>query len=292
MINKTHIEAVTVNHNSSLFTELMLRSLFATHEADFHISATVADSASSDSADLSVLSKYLRLRDIPLRQTGFGSDRKHPGDVNTHGEILRTFVLDHPDCTHYLFVDPDVYFMAQNTLGRMLAELESDATAFGVVARFTADGETEVIMPSGNSTTQEPFHFMHAMRTPDGGELALGEFDAERKDRIHPFCALLRNTPVFRSIVSELGLSCTFVKAENCGMYFDTLGLLTSAMKTHGFRYILSSAMVLHFFSVSYEKAGIEDKRRRCLDLLEPLRTHETASERSPAASQKAASEE
>ena len=279
MTDKTHIEAVTVNHNSSLFTELALRSLFATHGPDLSISATVMDSESTDTDDLRVLSEYLRDQDIPLKQTGFGSNRKHPGDVNTHGEILRSFVLGHPDCSHYLFMDPDICFIAPDTLNTMLAELAADPMAFGIVARFTLDGETEFVIGEGDSQKQKPFHFMHAMRTEDGKELSLGQFDAERRNRIHPFCALVRNTPVFRSIVEEIGLSCTFVKAEKCGMYFDTLSLLTAVMRTHGFRHLLSSAMVIHFFSVTYDKEWIADKRQRCLGLLQPLRRNEKDSE-------------
>ena len=44
------IAAVSVNHNTSLYTELMLRSLFATHRSveELGLSLTVLDNASED----------------------------------------------------------------------------------------------------------------------------------------------------------------------------------------------------------------------------------------------------
>ncbi len=274
MKDSTNIRAVTVNHNSSLFAELMLRSLLATHGPVPRISLTVMDSASSDTDDFRALLEVAASHGIPVEQSGFDSNRAHPGDINTHGEILRSFVLDHPDCTHYLFLDPDVYFMAPDTVGTMLAELEADPTAFAVVARFMGMNKKEVPMPSGNSRTGELFTFSQTIRYADGREIPIGVFAAELKERIHPFCALLHNTPLFQTIVREIGLSNAFVKAEKCGVFYDTLGLLTAVMKTHGLTYIASSAMVLHFFNVTYEKQWLENKRQYCRELLQPLRNN------------------
>lgn len=93
--------------------------------------------------------------------------------------------------------------------------------------------------------------------------------------RLHPCCALVKNTPVFRRVVEEVGFSCVQYLWAEGQEYLDTFKLMSMVMKTHGCRHILSSKMVLHFFSVSYDggpqhvtefKAGLRDR------LLEELR--------------------
>src|SRR5687768_3536648 len=94
------IAAVTVNHNTSLYTELMLRSLFATHPSvgALGLSLTVLDNASED--DTSHLLEYASEVGVPVIPSGFTTHTKH----NSHGENLRRFVLDHAEPTHYLFL--------------------------------------------------------------------------------------------------------------------------------------------------------------------------------------------
>ena len=120
------IEAVTVNHNTSRYMELMLRSLFAHHQSGINLALTVFDNASTD--DISELKAYLQSRGLCLEQTGFTTNTKN----NSHGEILGKFVLDHPNCTHYLFLDADIRFLKDNTIGVLLKELEEREDAFGI----------------------------------------------------------------------------------------------------------------------------------------------------------------
>src|SRR5512145_1844933 len=108
------IEAVSVNHNTSCYMELMLRSLYAHHPAGSDLSLTVLDNASTD--DTAELLAYAESQRIPFLQSGFSTETKN----NSHGEVLSKFVLDHPDCTHYLFLDPDICFLEDNSIGRML----------------------------------------------------------------------------------------------------------------------------------------------------------------------------
>src|SRR5215203_5695228 len=97
-----HIEAASVNHNTSPYMELMLRSLFATRPAPLPLSLTIFDNASAD--DMTSLAAYAAEKSVPLLPSGFTWKEGN----NSHGEILRSFVLSHPDCTHYLFLDADV----------------------------------------------------------------------------------------------------------------------------------------------------------------------------------------
>ena len=162
------IEAVSVNHNTSRYMELMLRSLFAHHPAGLNLSLTVFDNASTD--DTSELIAYTESQGIPFIQSGFSTATKN----NSHGEILSKFVLEHPDCTHYLFLDTDVCFLKENTIGALLKELEEREDAFGIGPRTSWDGTEEIPQDVRN----------------DNPDIC----DA----RLHPCCALVKNTPLSR----------------------------------------------------------------------------------------------
>jgi hypothetical protein len=217
------IKAASVNHNTSAYMELMLRSLFAYHPAGLPLSLTVFDNASND--DQSGLAAYAAERGVPILPSGFGLEEEY----NSHGEILRRFVLEHPDCTHYLFLDADVCFIQPNTLETMLAELESAPEAFAIGPRMSWDGIHEIPLEARQAN-------------PD-------ICDA----RLHPFCALVRNTPLFRQVVDVIGLSCVKYLWTQRDEYLDTFKLMTRVMETHAQRHIFSSALALHFFSVSYQ---------------------------------------
>ena len=216
------IEAVIVNHNTSRYVELALRSLFAHHPRELNVSLRVFDNASTD--DMSELIAYLASRGLSIEQTGFTTDSEN----NSHGEILSRFVLDHPDCTHYLFLDADVCFIEENTIGTMLDELEDRSDVFGIAPRMSWDGVEEI-----------PEEVWRKNRDI---------YDA----RLHPCCALVKNTALFRRIVKEIGLSSVKYLWAESDEILDTFKLMTKVMKTHGLKHIISSKMVLHFFCVSY----------------------------------------
>ena len=245
-MNACRIEAVTVNHNTSQYCELMLRSLVAHHPHEQALSLTVFDNASTD--DMSSLEAYAESQGIPILQSGFTTKTKN----NSHGEILRRFVLEHPDCTHYLFLDTDVCFLEDNTIGHMRAELEAAPDAFGIGPRMSWDGVDEIAEEarSGN---------------PD-------ICDA----RLHPCCALVKNTALFRAVVDEVGLSSLAYFWAERDEYLDTFKLMTKVMRTHGLRHLMSTRMVLHFFCVSYSweptQQWAEAKAKRRDDLLSKYR--------------------
>jgi hypothetical protein len=236
------IEAVTVNHNTSPYMELMLRSLFAHHPGVLNLSLTVLDNASTD--DMTELKAYVKSIGLSIEQTGYTTNTKN----NSHGEILGKFVLDHPDCTHYLFLDTDVCFLEENTIGALLTELEERDDVFGIGPRMSWDGVEEIPQ---NARKDNP-----------------DICDA----RLHPCCALVKNTRLFRLVVEEIGLSTArYLRAEDEEI-LDTFKLMTKVMKTHGLKHVISSHMVLHFFCVSYvwepTKHWNEAKARRRDELL------------------------
>ena len=244
------IEAISVNHNTSAYMELMLRSLFARHPAGLNLSVTVLDNTSQD--DMASLSAYAARKQVQLLPSGFTAATMN----NSHGEVLRRFVLDRPSCTHYLFLDADVCFVEDRTLHTMLAELEQAPGAFGVGPRMSWDGVGEI-----------PAAVRQA--NPD-------ICDA----RLHPGCALVRNTPLFRRVVEEVGLSCVKYLWAEREEYLDTFKLMTMVMRTHGLVHMLSSKLILHFFCTSYDwddEATRQHKQRVRDKLLGELRAQDAA---------------
>lgn len=222
------IAAVSVNHNTSAYMELMLRSLFACHPPGLPLSLTIFDNGSTD--DMQALRRYASKMDVPILPSGFLVKTMN----NSHGEVLRRFVLDQPDCTHYLFLDADVRFIEANTIPTMLGELGQAPDAFGIGPRMSWNGIDEI-------------------------PLAIRQGNPDVCDaRLHPCCALVANTDLFRRIVDEIGLSSLSYHWAERDEILDTFKLMTRVMQTHGLRHIISSVMVQHFFSVSYDWDGEE----------------------------------
>ncbi|MEO7910735.1 MAG: hypothetical protein ABIV47_13900 [Roseiflexaceae bacterium] len=228
-----HIAAASVNHNTSAYMELMLRSLFAYHSAELPLSLTIFDNASTD--DMQALHEYAANMHVAIVQSGFSLTTEY----NSHGDILRRFVLDNPACTHYLFLDADVCFMEADTIPTMLNEVERTPLAFGIGPRMSWDGVNEIPL----------------------------EVRRENPDicdaRLHPCCALIPNTPLFRQIVEIIGFSCVRYLWADREEYFDTFKLMTRVMQTHGLRHSMSSAMIQHFFCVSYEWDSQETRQHK-----------------------------
>lgn len=266
------IQVVVVNHNTSLFTELAVRSLLATHSPDLNLTVTVMDNASTD--DTATLRAFTEAKGIPFIQSGFGINAA----TNTHGEVLRAFILSHPDSPYYLLLDADIVFLQQDTLLTMQRELDADDGIFAVQARMSWDGVQE--MP-GAGWHLEAGKAMF-MRAALGGQPISDEdliqqattYKNTLLPRCHPGCTLVKNTPTFRRVVEHIGLSTAWLHGETqpTAGFYDTFGLLSHVMKTHEKRYVLSSAMVLHYFCVSYDPTGMDWKQRACLERLQKLR--------------------
>lgn len=228
------IAAATVNHNTSAYMELMLRSFFAYHaKSDVEIHLHVFDNSSTD--DTHALQAYLQRQGLQLLASGYTLETEN----NSHGDVLRSFVQSTTHCTHYLFLDPDIVFLQENTIGAMLRELEAAPELFGIGPRLSWDGKEEIPL---------------SMR-------------AENPDicdsRLHPCCALIRNTDLFRRVVDSIGLSCATQLWVDKTEFLDTFKLMTKVMHTHQQSHRLARVMVQHFFCVSYEWDSEEMQQRK-----------------------------
>jgi hypothetical protein len=278
-----HIEAVVVNHNTSKYTELALRSLYAHHSPELDVAVTVMD---NESEDTDALQDYCRTQSIPFIQSGLPAR----SSVNTHGEVLRSFILSHPDTDYYLLMDADICFVRDNTIESLREDLAGNPGMFAVQARMSIDGANEIqdggfhigagtnlylkVYTSNKEITDEEFRQLEStahsrVRSPHG----------IYRPRCHPACTLIRNTDAFRLVAEHIGLSSGWVDGKNAWGgtgFYDTFGLTCQAMKTHRQDYMLaSSAMVVHFFGVSYETGDLGSKHKTCEERLSALRSME-----------------
>jgi hypothetical protein len=258
------IHVISVNHGTNEYAELMLRSLIAHHRRRDDLTIALLCSGPED---LSPFDWALE-QGVEVAHSGYGLEVA----VTTHGEILRDAVRARPDTDAYLFVDADVCFLEDGTIDAMADELTSTKDAFAIQARWLLEDGTEFTEPDPpgrnpwiRQSVRPDTH--HDWSDPVEYQVAIG-------DRVHPFCTLLRNDAVFRSIVENIGLSPGMTECVDGGGWWDTLGLLTQAMKTHGRTWRLSGRGVLHFGNVSWSSAWATEKAARRDALLERYRQH------------------
>ncbi|GAB3820840.1 glycosyltransferase family A protein [Kribbella italica] len=247
---------LTVNHGTTPYAELLLASLLHHHPDREDVRVVVLDNASTD------LDRLARFPSVEVVQTGYTTDHT----LTTHGEILRAAVLARPEYDAYLFVDCDVCFVADGTIEALAAELTADPDCFAVQARWITH-QGEELQPTDNAApvayVRESIRNSPDAAWPDPIEYSL---EIQLNERVHPFCALIRNDDAFRRTVEHVGLSPAAVQAERGGKWWDTLGLLTQVMKTHGRHWTLSEQGVVHFGNVSWsadwaaEKAAARDR--------------------------------
>ncbi|WP_018639527.1 glycosyltransferase family protein [Parafrankia elaeagni] len=266
----TLVEACIVNHNSSEFTELALRTLAATHDSRIkggELRITVLDNHSTDDglADLRAAAQDLavawELSPWPAAESA----------VNSHGDVLRAFVLAHEDASHLWFLDCDVTFTQPDCLGVMLADLAAEPDLWAVQARFHWLEQHQGAGASLDIWAGRRHELWASVGLPPARS-----FPGVHKRRCHPACTLVANTPVFRRVADIIGLSAGLILSvdERFAGFADTLGPASLALETHGLRYALSDAVVGHHHGVTYHDPAnpVDAKRAECRQRLTALR--------------------
>lgn len=265
------VEAVVVNHNTSPFAELCLRSLRATELGGSSLDAldlrvTVADNHSTD-AGLPALR-------VAADECGaaFETSRWPHGEstVNTHGDVLRDFVLTRRGAAFYLFLDADIAFLDHGTVARMLQQLSSRDDLWAVQARF-ASAEKRKAGSSLDIGAGQPWPVYAARHDPGTGGHTTFPVAGTGKPRCHPGCALVRNSPTFQRVAETIGFATAILwsQDEQLAGFFDTMALASTVMAAHGLSYELAGVEVVHYFNVSYDQrtdltaAKLDDCERR-----------------------------
>ena len=266
MMTQPRIAAVTVNHNTSHSVQLMARTLFLANDLqDIDLTLTVLDNGSNDE-HLPELRLLLEGTHSIFTQTGFDTTTA----VEKHASALQSFVLQNLTCSHFLFLDADMWFMEPNSIDIMMTELrDADSTIFANQARIIGYYAGQVIegrdrVPGANVALDAlPWH----LQVGDHSYLTSGT------SRCSPVCSLVRNTPLFRDIVTMIGLTPALILAVDTATYFDTFGLMTRVMATHHQQFMVSSAAINHFTETTYQTEFRSPRDQACLEMLARLRS-------------------
>jgi hypothetical protein len=265
MDRSIHICGVTVNHNTSHFVELMLRTLFLTNDfADLRFEMTVLGNQSDD-PHCGELLAYLTDHHITCAQTGFDTGIA----AAKHGVALANFIREHSACTHYLFLDADMWFIEPNTIATMVEELSSaPGTPFGVQARILGYYAGHVIegrdgIPGTGASDGQPAQTV----TIDDHV-----YTQVIMPRCSPVCSLIANTPVFRRVVETVGLAPARRFGVDQVFFYDTFSLMTQVMATHEQAFVVSAKTINHFTQATYMPEHRAGKDQDCWLLLDDLR--------------------
>lgn len=260
------IQGVVVTQNTSQFTELMLRTLFLRNDPGaLDLSLTVLDNGSAG-PEHEQLCRFLDERAIPLIPTGF------PPYVaaELHGAALERFVQEHAGCSHYLFLDADMWFVEPDTLGTMQRELGAAGTGvFAVQARIFSHYHGLVYEGREGVAGTHAFDLIPTWPIEFEGRTYANRY----QPRLSPVCCLVRNTPLFRRIVEVFGLTQAIRFGVREVFYHDTFSLMTQIMATHGQRFIVSARTIHHFTQTTYKDAERTDREADCARMLEELRS-------------------
>ncbi len=259
------IQAVTVNHNTSHFVELLVRTLVLTSDlSTLDLQMTVLDNASDDEHVIT-LTSYLDTQHITVTQTGFDTSVA----VEKHGIALESFVQHHPACTHYLFLDPDIWFVEPDTIRTMLDELISaEPSIFANQARIAGYYAGRLIEGRDATSGTDPYLEQPVSPIICGNR----QYDTCVASRCSPVCSLVTNTPLFRRVVETVGLSPALRLRVDQATYYDTFSLMTHVMATHDKQAMVSAKTINHFTQVAYEPEYRPPKDRDCLLMLQDLR--------------------
>src|SRR3954468_13122564 len=266
MSSAPSIHAVTVTQDTSHFAELMLRTLFLTNDlSGVQFAATILDNSSSG-PEHEALKEYAATCAVPVVPTGFGDYVA----AEQHGAALTSFVRDSADCTHYLFLDADMWFVEPNTIATMLSELQTaPADTFAIQARIY--GYYVGFVYEGRDGIAGTNAFDHIPTWPI--EFEGRTYTNRYATRCSPVCSLIANTPLFREIVAAVGLSQAIRLGVGEVIYHDTFSLMTQVMATHGQQFRVASKMVNHFTQTTYLNTARGDRDRDCILMLDELRS-------------------
>lgn len=272
MSTRPRVHAAVVTQDTSHFAELMLRTLYLTNDLNgFDFRATVLDNSSSG-PEHDALKTFAAEHAIPVLPTGF----QRYVAAEQHGAALTNFVRDHADCTHYLFLDADMWFVERDTIATMLRELEQapvgtfaiQARIYGYYAGFVYEGRDGI---AGTNA------FDHIPTWPI--EFEGRRYENRYASRLSPVCSLVANTALFREIVATVGLSQAIRFGIGEVVYHDTFSLMTTVMATHGQSFVVATATVNHFTQTTYLSDDRTRRDRDCAFLLNELRVGHNVSD-------------
>jgi hypothetical protein len=267
------VEAVIVNHNTSVYAELALRSLRHVEDGQVPLNITIMDNHSTDDTRaLLAAASALDARFETSRWPAAEAQR------NTHGDVLRDFVMSRRDVDAFLFVESDICFLTKASVSKMVKELQAPDT-WAIQARLIATqrhtSEELVAMTLAYQRRGRQIGLKSQLFGPRGGEIEALIPEtmhwATIMPRCHPGGALVRNDEVLQRTARYIGFAQVWSWSSDRYLegFGDTLGMVSQVMRTHGRRYAYSETSVLHFW---HGTRTATDPDVRALRLLHELR--------------------
>lgn len=262
---KISIHAVTVNHNTSRYTELMLRSFFRLNDlSEFDFKVTVLDNNSNDPYIFD-FKEYLKSSNSTFQSTRFDNSVS----ADKHGMAFEKYILENRNCDYYLFLDSDMWFVEKDTIPQMVREIkETGDDIFAIQARIFGYYAKEVIEGKDGKighTFADSVDFNMVVKDK--------QYVAKvQHERCSPVCCVVKNSPLFHSIVENIGLTPAIVLRDDALRYYDTFGLMTYTMRAVGKKHCVSSKTVNHFTETSYKS---DTRGQRDIDVEQLLKQYE-----------------
>lgn len=261
---KPRIAAMTVNQNTSCYTELMLRSLLASGLPDARLTVAILDNGSTDE-HLAELADFVGRNGWDLVRTGLGdavASEKHALALTKHIGTM-------PETDYIMLLDCDIWFHEDNTAGVMLEELASAGTdCFANQAQIRAWRELIVIEGADRIPGRTPYENVTWMTT-----VGSKQYETRLATRCSPICCLIRDSKLFRKVIETIGLSCSHIYTEpGTACFYDTMALATHVLKSHDREFLVSARSVMHFGGVLSHQEHAEEKKSDCLQKLARLR--------------------
>ena len=134
-------------------------SFYSMHGEREDVRFTIMDNSSQDGAE--ELEEDSRSIGIEFRQSGFVASEQQE---NSHGEALRQFVMENPECEYYLLLDADLWFIMAETVDTLVNEITDCDDVWAVHARSRRSTDTSLQTP-----TTPTAGFERVPKPKDGG---------------------------------------------------------------------------------------------------------------------------
>ena len=191
------------------------------------------------------------------------------------------FVISHPKCSYYIFLDTDICFYQKNVINTMLTEIENEKDAYAVLAKLMSGKNENVSYFYPRRKVVWDIDCGFSVYTADGHKKMFNDRlnkhflgkGMEVPRELPPHCTLIKNTAFFRRVAKYTSFSdvCTF--EQGMGSVYDILGLVALIMKINRKSIIHSSCSVKHFGRVTYANSKeLARKRQLCQKLIGNIR--------------------
>ncbi|MFI2710802.1 glycosyltransferase [Micromonospora sp. NPDC018662] len=261
----TKVNCLIINHNTSALAAVALASVVLSTDSWSRddLAITVMDNSSTD-PDVALVAEMAKRCDVPFLPSRW----PHPGPViaakrlDSTGDGLRDFVVQHQDCDYYWLVDSDVEVPAPGVLDALVAAMEQDRNLWAATATMARSDDADLWAQIAFGDIIEM-----AFERSRGGRNGPSrkEFQGPLHVRSPHACTLVRRDDVVVSVARHVGMSPVGVMSGDpaVGGFYDTFGMFTRVMTALGRTYTTVDVPVLHAEGGSWAAHAYPERAER-----------------------------